>query len=236
MVGAAIAAAVVWAASGELAWPARAFLVLLLAVLPPLSVAQADAVGAGAAVLPRIPVYLSSAATMWVLALLALGAGLGGSFAPNELGLVGMPVVAAAGWTAGLVAGAVALAAAWRALGLRESPMLAWLLPRTAVEKALFVGLSFSAGVGEELVFRGFLVPALEAATGATWPAVGLSAGVFGVVHAYQNPAGVVRAGLLGLLFTVPLVVTGSLLPSILAHFLYDVVAGLWLADWLLRR
>ncbi|HEX6941259.1 MAG TPA: CPBP family intramembrane glutamic endopeptidase [Longimicrobiales bacterium] len=234
-VGAVLAAALVWAASDELAWPARAFLVALLAVLPPLSVAQARAIGPEAA-LPRVPVYLSSAAALWVLGLLALGAGLGGGFTPRQLGLVAIAPVAAVGWTAALLGAAVALAAAWRAFGLAESAILLGLLPRTSVEKALFVGLSLSAGVTEELVFRGFLVPALGAATGLPWLAVALSAGAFGVVHAYQSAAGVVRAALLGLILTVPFLVTGSLVPSMLAHFLYDALAGLWLADWLLGR
>lgn len=233
---AAGAAVAIWLASGELAWPARALLVFLLAVLPAVAVAQAEVVEGEVAALPRVPVYLSSSATLWALAAVTLAGARAAGMGAADLGLVGLGVGEAVGWTVAAVAGAVGLAAAWRALRVRESPVLVLLLPRTPVEKALFVGVSLSAGVGEEVVFRGFLVPALAAATGYGWLAVALAAAVFGVVHAYQNPAGVVRAGLLGVLLTVPLLATESLVPSMLAHFLYDVLAGLWLAERLLRR
>lgn len=236
LLAAVVAAAVVWLASGELAWPARAYLVVLLALLPPIAVAQASVIELEATSLPRIPVYLSSLAGLWFLGVLALGAGLWSGFGPGELGLVPLGARDVAVWTAGALGGAVGLAVVWRVFGVRESPVLEALLPRTGVEKAFFVALSLSAGVCEELVFRGFLIGALEVAASSKWLAVALSAGVFGMVHAYQRVAGIVRAGLLGLVLTVPVLGTGSLVPSMLAHFIYDVVAGLWLAGWLMRR
>ncbi len=231
-----VAAVVVWLASGELAWPARAYLVVLLAVLPPLAVAQARVIEHEATALARIPVYLSSLAMLWLLGLLALGAGLWSGFDLAGLGLAALGGADAVVWTAGALGAAIVLAVAWRTLGVRETAVLEALLPRTGFEKACFVALSLTAGVCEELVFRGFLIGALVAASGSTVLAVILSAAAFGVVHAYQSGTGSLRAGLLGLVMTVPVLATGSLIPSMLAHFLYDVVAGLWLADWLLRR
>lgn len=230
------AAVLVWSASDGLAWPARMLIVVLLAVLPTLSVAQAESVGIEVADLPRLPVYLSSAAALWFLGLLAFGAGVTSGFDLATLGLVRLPAASLTAWTLTALLGTLVLAALWRMLGVRESAVLLQLLPRTPVERVVFVGLSLSAGVAEELVFRGFLIPALGVATGHLWIAVALAAAVFGVLHAYQNLAGAVRAALLGLVLTVPLLVTGSVVPSMLAHFLYDVVVGLWLADWLVRR
>lgn len=236
LLAAVAAGAVVWLASGELAWPARAYLVVLLAILPPFAVAQANLVELEGAELPRVPIYLSSLVSLWFLGLLALGAGVWSGFGLDGLGLRPLGTREVVAWTAGALGAAMVLAAVWRGLGLRETAVLEALLPRTGLERVFFVALSLSAGICEELVFRGFLIGALEAATGWTGFAVILSATVFGVVHAYQSRVGILRAGLLGLVLTVPYLATGSLIPSMLAHFLYDVVVGLWLADWLLRR
>jgi membrane protease YdiL (CAAX protease family) len=45
-----------------------------------------------------------------------------------------------------------------------------------------------------------------------------------------------VRAAVLGALLTVPLVRTGSLYPSIAAHFLIDAVALVWLGPKFMKR
>jgi membrane protease YdiL (CAAX protease family) len=65
--------------------------------------------------------------------------------------------------------------------------------------------------------------------------AVIVSSGAFGVAHAYQQPAGELRAALLGLVLAVPLLTTGSILPAIAAHIAIDLLSGLWLARYLLR-
>ncbi len=230
------AAAAVWVASDALAWPARAVLVTLLVALPVLAVAQAEMIGPEALVLPRIAVYLSSAATLWLLGLAVLGVALWSGFDLASLGLVPLAPAELVAWTLAGLFGTLALAAVWRVLGIRETAFLQRLFPRTTPERLAFVGLSLSAGLIEELVFRGFLIAALGVATGQLWLAVVLASIDFGVLHAYQGVAGAARAGVLGLFFTLPLLATGSVIPSMLAHFLYDLVAGLWLADWLTRR
>ena len=114
--------------------------------------------------------------------------------------------------------------------------MLERLLPRTHAQRAVFVLLSVSAGVGEELAFRGFLIPALETASGSTRLAVIVSSVAFGMLHSYQRSDGVIRASALGVVMAAPLLATGSLFPSMAAHALYDLVVGLLLADWLVGR
>jgi membrane protease YdiL (CAAX protease family) len=118
---------------------------------------------------------------------------------------------------------------------MTETPLLQHLIPQTWVEKLVYVGVCLTAGICEELVFRGFLIAALNAATGSLPLAVVLSAGAFGVAHAHQDAAGAMRATLLALVLSVPLLVTGSLYPGIAAHAIVDLLGGLWLSKWLLR-
>lgn len=231
-----VAGAVVWLAAAELEWPARALVTFLLAALPPLMLLQQREVGEVPGTVPRQAVYISSAATIWLLAALAVAAALASGIGPRRLGLLALDAPTLVTWSVGTTFAGLALLALGRALRLGETELLVYLLPRTAAERLGFVGLSLSAGVGEELVFRGFLIPALEAATGSLWLAVVVSSAVFGIVHTYQGASGAVRAGVLGLLLAVPFVATGSVLPSMIAHAALDIAAGLWLADWLLRR
>jgi membrane protease YdiL (CAAX protease family) len=65
--------------------------------------------------------------------------------------------------------------------------------------------------------------------------AVLVSSAAFGMMHSYQRASGALRAGALGALLAAPFLLTGSIYPSMAAHAAYDIVAGLLLADWLVR-
>ena len=226
---------VVWAAAGELQWPARLMTTLLLVPVPAALVVQARLLGDPAA-LPRLPVYASSAASQVLLALATVVTAGAGGFRPFALGLAvpgGWCIQAA--WAAGIILLAVGVNWASPWLGIRESALLFHLLPRTRRERLGFLALSLVAGFCEELVFRGFLITALAAASGSMVLALVVSAVAFGVVHAYQEPSGVARATLLGLVLAAPFVITGSLAAPMLAHAAIDVIGGFWLGPRLLR-
>ncbi|NJD09280.1 MAG: CPBP family intramembrane metalloprotease [Gemmatimonadetes bacterium] len=230
-----LGSAVVWAASAELKWPVRLVTVLLLVPLPAALVIQARLLGDPAG-LPRLSIYASSGATQLFLAAVAVFAALAGGFRPYALGLavpVGWGTQLA--WAAGVTALATVLNLVSERLGIRESALLFHLLPRTRTEKGAFVALSLTAGVCEEIVFRGFLITAVTAASGSLALALLISSLAFGVVHAYQEPSGVARATLLGLVLAAPFVLTGSLAASMLAHATIDLVGGFWLGPRLLR-
>lgn len=227
--GMIVVSALVWIVTAELAWPVRFYTTFLLVVLPMMAVAQVPLAEEDPTALPRLPLYASSAVALWILAAGALGAAVLGDLPPRAIGLAPVPAGALVGWSLGTLAAALVLALLGHALGIRESAILEHMLPRTGRERLAFIGLSFSAGVCEELVFRGFLIPALEMASGSLAVAVLFSAIVFGTLHAYQHVRGAARAASLGLLMTVPFLATGSVVPSMIAHFAYDVVAGIWL-------
>lgn len=106
-----------------------------------------------------------------------------------------------------------------------ELGALADFAPHTEAELRRFNWLSLTAGVCEEFLFRGLLMGMLAAAFGI-WPAILLSSAVFGLVHAYQGVAGVGRAGLVGLVLALVVVLTGSLYVAILAHAAIDLAQG----------
>jgi membrane protease YdiL (CAAX protease family) len=230
-------AAAFWLATPLGFWGAL-YLAFLMELLPALALAQLPLVDEDAP-LPRIPVYLSSAA---VILLVGAGALLVGK---REVGIVAMglgpadPALVTA-WSVGLTLGALFLLAVFlylrRHFRIRETTLLARLIPVTRREKGVFVLLSLSAGLGEELAYRGFLVPVLSPLLGGAWPAAVLASAVFGLLHAYQGWIGVFRTGILGFILALSMVLSGTLWPAILAHAILDVMAGVVLGRLLLKE
>jgi len=100
------------------------------------------------------------------------------------------------------------------------------LLPRDRGEYMRFVPLALMAGIGEEFIYRGF-APDHLVRWGLPLPvAVGFAALAFGLAHGYKSLAGMMRAALLGLVVAVPVIATGTLLPSMIAHAISDLLAG----------
>jgi membrane protease YdiL (CAAX protease family) len=231
----AAAAVLVWVQLGGSPWAARAWTVILLVPLPALLIAEGRRLGELER-LPRTQAYASSIASLWILAAVTLAAAWASGYGASELGLardgdIGrVAILAAAATTAG-----IAILFGFRLAGVKEPAIVRELMPVTRPERVLFGVVSVSAGICEEIVYRGFLIHVLHGATGSIILAVIVSSGAFGVAHAYQQPAGALRAALLGLVLAVPLLTTGSILPAIAAHIAIDLLSGLWLARYLLR-
>jgi membrane protease YdiL (CAAX protease family) len=111
------------------------------------------------------------------------------------------------------------------------------LLPRVRGELKFGVGLGLSAGVFEELLFRLGLPALLFGITGLGPLSFAIAAVIFGMLHLYQGPLGILFATLLGLVFAALYVLTGSIAAPIVLHVLVDlrslvlipvVVGGAW--------
>ena len=217
--------------------PGALYLAALLELLPALAVAQLP-LAADDEPLPRAPVYISSALLILVLGFLGLLIGTR-ELGREAMGIRSAPWGAVLTWTGVLFVVATFILLTFlllrRASGLRETPLLVRLLPRTGGEKCLFVCLSLAAGVGEEIAFRGFLVPALAILLGWSWGAALLSSAVFGLLHVYQGWLGTVRTAVLGMALATSFILSGVLWPAMLAHAIVDVVAGVLLGDVLVR-
>ncbi len=98
-------------------------------------------------------------------------------------------------------------------------------LPRDAREYRAFFRLSLTAGIVEEIVYRGFLIWYLSLFM-PPWAAIIASSVVFGAGHAYQGLNGALRTGALGLGFAVLFVASGSLWLPMAAHALLDIIQG----------
>jgi membrane protease YdiL (CAAX protease family) len=230
---ASVASAIVWTIASEIPIAARIWTTFLIGVLPVLLILQARATGEAAQV-PRRALYGSSAIALWILAGATALSARFSRFDPHSLGFASLPWTEMLLWTVAITAAGVLVLFLAHAAGIREAEFVAYLMPRTREEKTFFAALSLTAGFCEELVFRGFLIPVIDAATGSVAIAAVVSSAVFGVLHAYQRPAGAVRAAALGLLLAIPFLLTGSILPAMAAHAAIDLISGLVLRDRLL--
>jgi membrane protease YdiL (CAAX protease family) len=115
-----------------------------------------------------------------------------------------------------------ALAARVRA---RLEPVEA-LMPHTEREWAGFVPLAITAGVCEELLFRGFVTWLLASVLPAFWMAALAQAVLFGLAHGYQGGRGVWTTGAVGVFLAGIVWVTGSLWAAMLVHALMDLHTG----------
>ncbi|MGQ0765239.1 MAG: CPBP family intramembrane glutamic endopeptidase [Gemmatimonadota bacterium] len=99
------------------------------------------------------------------------------------------------------------------------------LLPRTEAEYRTFQLLALTAGICEEVLYRGFLIWYFGAFIG-TWPAVIAAAAAFGIAHFYQGAGGVLKTALAGALTGALYVVSGSLLWPMIVHAAVDLHGG----------
>ena len=111
--------------------------------------------------------------------------------------------------------------------GAGSASRIADLLPRGALQAAIWIVLSVSAGFAEEIVFRGYLQRQFAALTGSTALAIAIQALVFGAGHAYEGPTACAGIAVYGVFFGLVAAWRRSLRPGMIAHALTDVVAGL---------
>ena len=99
------------------------------------------------------------------------------------------------------------------------------LLPRTNQERAVFAGLAVTAGICEEILYRGFGIAYVKwLLPGASRTTVIVVIGVaFGIVHLYQGPRNVLLTGIVGGLFAWITLLTATLLPAMAVHALVDL-------------
>jgi membrane protease YdiL (CAAX protease family) len=100
------------------------------------------------------------------------------------------------------------------------------ILPRTANEFFFFLLVAITAGVWEELIYRGFLFWLLTPYVGVIGT-IAISTLVFALGHAYQGFRGVGITGVVGLVFGIAFALTHSLWWLMAVHAIIDVNGGL---------
>jgi uncharacterized protein len=102
-----------------------------------------------------------------------------------------------------------------------------YLLPQNQLETSLWVLTSVTAGICEEIIFRGYFQKQFIAGTGSIPAGVLLSAAAFGAAHIYQGWRSAIIIVVYGLLFGILAEFRKSLRPGMMTHAWHDGFAGL---------
>ena len=104
-------------------------------------------------------------------------------------------------------------------------------LPRELREIPAYLVMCLSAGVFEEIIYRGFMVtyflPQYNFSTGLPILAVTAPAFLFSLAHYYQGWQAVLKIFLLSLLLGMIFLSSGSIWVVMIIHFLIDLIGGL---------
>jgi membrane protease YdiL (CAAX protease family) len=106
------------------------------------------------------------------------------------------------------------------------SPTVQAMLPTGWLESTLWVGLSITAGICEEAIYRGYIQRQLIAFTTSVPAGIALSAIAFGLAHSYQGPIGAARIAIGALMLGVLAYWRKSVRPGMMAHAFGDAFAG----------
>ena len=119
------------------------------------------------------------------------------------------------------------IAAGLDLIGLSMPEELNNLIPTGTGGRIIWVIVSFTAGICEETLFRGYLMTRIRLLFKLnSWviPVI-ISSIAFGVCHAYQGVPGLIVLSLYGALFSLLYIKTKSIWPGIIAHSIQDLWA-----------
>lgn len=181
----------------------------------------------------RISLYLSTIVFQWVAVGICGWRAWTHGFRFKELGIVS-PSLAMVAWA--LVGAGTIGTLQWfnlRRAG-RSGPrgdslrrLSRAILPHSKNELIVFLCLAVTAGLCEEFLYRGFAMLVFLRMDWPSWLVVLASAALFGLAHLYQGRGGLIGTMLLGFLFGMLRIVTGSLLSPVFCHTAVDIAAGM---------
>jgi membrane protease YdiL (CAAX protease family) len=182
----------------------------------------------------RMRLYMTSIASQWILSAVIAWRAFARGLRWTDLGFQFQPVATL--FLVGLAGAALLGLAHWfnlRRVSRSSNPQVerlralaAKIFPHSDREAALFCGLSGTAGICEEFLYRGFVFAALAQVHIPTWGILLISSVHFGLAHAYQGRGGILGTLVLGTVFGSVRILYDSLVPVILWHIAVDVFAG----------
>jgi membrane protease YdiL (CAAX protease family) len=188
----------------------------------------------------KISVYLSNSISLWIGAILIL---LIWYFHGRSAAQIGLPLHYSPISSIGLGLIALFIVLYFSDMGFKLFSLKAkekltekWqkelpFLPATKRELYFFFLLSLSAGVCEEVIFRGYMINYFLGLFGgnqvALIMAVVLPGLIFAVSHIYQGWAAVFKIVLMSIIFGAFFVIEGSIWPLIILHTLVDIFSGM---------
>jgi len=187
----------------------------------------------------RLSLYASTIASQWVIAAIVLWRALARGLQSTDLGITLNNPWKVAWVTVGLT---LALCAG-QFFGLRKLVQFAVekrgplfritekIMPRTSRETLVFVVLATTAGLSEEFLYRGFVFALFLKLFSSSLLSVtyaGLwSSAWFSAAHLYQGRRGIITTFVVGMIFVLVRIYTGSLIPAMVAHAGVDLMVGL---------
>ena len=105
--------------------------------------------------------------------------------------------------------------------------LLSPLAPHNYLEAVSFVVLSVSAGLFEEIIFRGYLQRQFIALFRNAPAGIVASGAIFGLAHGYQGWRMMIAIGFFGIFFGILAYLRKSLRPGMMAHAFQDSIAGI---------
>jgi membrane protease YdiL (CAAX protease family) len=222
--------------TGRAAWPPITAPLVILAAL-------AASVGAGLVIAiigvlfgadlqdapPAIAISSTAVQDLCFIGTVVVFARMRGTLAPWQLGLRGTRIKTGVGWAALAFVALILFSVAFNALiGQKEAETLPSELGvdrSTAALVATAVLVTVLAPIAEELLFRGYVFPALRNWKG-TVPAVVITGLLFGLLHVLSAPAyALVPLALFGGLLCLVYLKTRSLYPCIALHSVNNCIA-----------
>jgi CAAX protease family protein len=181
--------------------------------------------------------YLWTIALQWVLALTLIGWWSIANRPFPEIGFV-HPEGSRWWWTLAIVVTAIVFFS-WQAYAVASSPgaqakvrkqlasqpSVRVILPANAREMRVFGALAITAGICEEVLYRGYLFWYLR----SFWPGAAAAIAavvIFGVAHLYQGGRGIILTSIAGGAAMGLYLLTGSLIAPILVHAVLDLANG----------
>jgi len=101
------------------------------------------------------------------------------------------------------------------------------MLPSGRAEIMIWLGVCATAGICEEVIFRGYFQKQFGVLLKSAWGGIIVQALIFGGSHAYEGWQKMVQIGVFGFLFGVLAWWRKSLRPGMMTHFAQDSVAGI---------
>ena len=103
---------------------------------------------------------------------------------------------------------------------------ISFMMPQSRLELGMWTALSATAGICEEIVFRGYLQQQFAALTGSMVAAIALQAAIFGASHGYEGWQRMLLVAIMGVLLGVLAWWRKNLRPGMMAHAWQDLLAG----------
>lgn len=118
----------------------------------------------------------------------------------------------------------------WRIKSLSKTNLAIAFIPSNFREFLHFSTLALGAGIGEEIIFRGFLIQYIvfwvgDDITGFIFGAI-FSSAIFAFLHGYQGYKSIIKIFFLSLLLAAIFIISHSLVFVMIIHALIDIISG----------